>query len=66
MSKVATNFVLGKNLKDLAMRRFGDEAADLAGNVMHAVMPDVLKSCTRKRKTQGAEKKTAKKRKTIF
>ena len=41
---MATNFVLGKKLKDSAMRRSGDEVADLAGDVTHAVMPDVLKS----------------------
>ena len=43
-SKVATDFVLGKKLKDSAMRRFGDEAADLNGDASQAVMPDVLKS----------------------
>ena len=30
-SKVAADYVLGKSLKDSAMRRFGDKAADLAG-----------------------------------
>ena len=64
-SKVAADYVLGKSLKDSSMRRFRDEAADLAGDVSHAVMPDVLKSRSRKRKTPG-KKKTVKKRKTIF
>ena len=57
---MATDYALGKKLKDSAMRRFGDEAADLVGDVAQAVMPDVLKSRPQKRKAQG-KKRTVKK-----
>ena len=65
-SKVATDFVLGKNLKDSAMRRFGDEAAGLTGDVMHAVMPDVLKRRTRKWKTPRTKKNDKKEENDIL
>ena len=57
--------MLGKKLKDLAMGRFEDEAADLAGDVTHAVVRDVLKSRLWKQNMSG-KKRGVKKRKTML